>query len=87
MKFDRNEMLVFLRSGVCRVVFTKVNGEVRDMRCTLVRDMIPSDQAPKTNDDESVGTVATADVIRAFDLNANGWRSFKVANVTNFTTE
>lgn len=87
MKFDRDEMLVFLRSGVCRVVFTKVNGEERDMRCTLVRDMIPSDQTPKTADDESVGTVAPTDVIRVFDLNANGWRSFKVANVTNFTTE
>jgi hypothetical protein len=82
----REDMLVHLRSGVCRVVFTKVNGEERDMRCTLVRDMIPNDYAPKTtHDDDAVQP--SLDVIRVFDLNAGGWRSFKVANVTKFELE
>jgi hypothetical protein len=83
---SRDEMLVQLRSAVCRVVFTKVNGETRDMRCTLVRDMIPSDQTPKsTYDDDDLKS--SLDVIRVFDLNANGWRSFKVANVIKFEIE
>lgn len=83
---DRNEMLTQLRSAVCRVVFTKMNGEVRDMRCTLVRDMIPFDQVPKgVHDDDTAQP--TLDVIRVFDLNANGWRSFKIDNVTKFELE
>jgi hypothetical protein len=80
-------MLILLRSGVCRVVFTKVNGEARDMRCTLVRDMIPVDQTPKTVEAEAESGQPTLDVVRVYDLIANGWRSFKVANVTNFTAE
>ena len=82
---DRNEMLTLLRSGACRVVFTKVNGEIRDMRCTLVGDMIPSDQTPKTQTVEE--STQTDSVIRVFDLIANGWRSFKIDNVTLFEAE
>lgn len=80
-------MLVLLRSGVCQVLFTKVNGEERNMRCTLVRDMIPTDQTPNSVEATPDAEQPTSDVIRVFDLNANGWRSFKVANVTKFDTE
>lgn len=82
---NRDEMLAQLRSGVCRVVFTKVNGETRDMRCTLVRDMIPTDQQPMTLEEDKVQPAQ--DVVRVFDLVANGWRSFKVDNVTSFEIE
>lgn len=84
---NREEMLALLRSGVCQVVFTKVNGEERNMRCTLVRDMIPTDQTPNSVEATPDTEQPTSDVIRVFDLNANGWRSFKVANVTKFDTE
>lgn len=82
---NRDEMMIKLRSGVCRVVFTKVNGETRDMRCTLVRDMIPTNQQPTSSIEEN--TQPTQDVIRVYDLVANGWRSFKVDNVTSFENE
>jgi hypothetical protein len=81
----REEMLILLKSSICQVVFTKVNGETRDMRCTLVRDMIPTDMTPKIPDSEE--TKPNVDVIRVYDLTANGWRSFKVANVTSFGAE
>ena len=81
-----NEYITLLKSSVCKVTFTKVNGEVRNMRCTLVRDMIPQGSTPKVFDDEKVEASAK-EVIRAFDLTAQGWRSFKVANVTEFTVE
>lgn len=82
---ERDEMLVMLKAGVCKVTFTKVNGEKREMRCTLVRDMIPPESTPKLFDDEKLEN--TSDVIRVFDLDARGWRSFKIANVIEFKYE
>lgn len=84
---NREEMIVRLRSGVCNVSFTKVNGERRDMRCTLVRDMIPTDQQPTSAVTEETESQPNESVIRVFDLTANGWRSFKVDNVINFGIE
>jgi len=81
-----NEYIALLKSSVCKVTFTKVNGEVRNMRCTLLRDMIPQNSTPKAFDDEKV-EAGLSEVIRVFDLTAQGWRSFKVANVTEFTVE
>lgn len=78
---NREQMLELLRIHKCRVLFTKVNGEERDMTCTLKMSEVPEDQRPKTFAfDEEVNT----DVIRVFDINANGWRSFKVGNVKLF---
>lgn len=84
----REEMMVQLRSGVCNVSFTKVNGERRDMRCTLVRDMIPTEQQPTSSVvSEETESQPNESVIRVFDLTANGWRSFKVDNIINFGVE
>jgi hypothetical protein len=71
----REEMITALREGVCRVVFTKVNGETRDMTCTLETRNIPEESRPRTEGEYSDS------VIRVYDLNAAEWRSFKVANV------
>jgi hypothetical protein len=55
------------------------------MRCTLVRDMIPTDNTPKIVDPEEIKP--SGDAIRVFDLTANGWRSFKISNVISFGVE
>lgn len=77
----RDDMVAALRKGVCQVEFTKVNGDFRDMRCTLNDSYIPLELKPK--DDDS-GVQRTLDVIRVFDINAQGWRSFRVDNVVSF---
>lgn len=77
----REEMLLMLREGVCRVIFTKVNGEERDMKCTLETRNIPEELRPKT------GEKYSDEVIRAFDVNKSEWRSFKVANVISFVSD
>ena len=40
MEFYRDEMIRDLRESDCNVIFTKVNGEERDMICTLNPDKI-----------------------------------------------
>lgn len=71
----REEMIKVLREGICRVIFTKINGEERNMPCTLAIDLIPENHRPKnpSSYDESV--------IRAYNTEIGEFRSFKVANV------
>tara|TARA_B100000927_G_C16416902_1_gene449671 strand:+ start:670 stop:936 length:267 start_codon:yes stop_codon:yes gene_type:complete len=79
--YPRSEMVDMLRQKVCQVRFIKVNGEERDMQCTLKEDLIPGDKKPK---DDDQGVQATIGVIKVFDVDKQDWRSFKVDNVTKF---
>ena len=75
----RDEMVTELRARTCRVIFTKINGEERDMHCTLNVEFIPESKQPK-------GAKEYADnVIRAFDINKQEFRSFRVENVISFS--
>jgi hypothetical protein len=60
-----------LRDGEVVISFTKTDGTLRTMRCTLSEGKIPSEHAPK-------GTRApSGDAQPVFDLDAKGWRSFR----------
>ena len=67
------------------VTFTKVSGDVRVMTCTLDPSVVPPAPAPKAlAEGEMVkAKKENADVCSVWDINAQGWRSFRWANVTN----
>jgi hypothetical protein len=52
------------------------------MKCTLLSSHIPQDKQPK-------GTAGPIDesVVRVYDIIAEGWRSFVLANVISVETE
>lgn len=77
---SRDYLINHLRERVCVVSFTKVNGEKREMFCTLKEDAIPEDKRPQKD------ATYSDQVIRAFDVNKNEWRSFRVENVYAFNT-
>lgn len=79
---NREAIVEMLREGVVRVKFTKKDGEVRDMKCTLLSSHIPDDKQLK-------GTAGPIDesVVRVYDIVAEGWRSFLVSNVLSIETE
>ena len=77
MLFHRDEMLRDLRESNCNVKFTKVNGEERDMICTLNPDKIDYELKGKE-------TQPNNKVIRAWDVNKQAFRSFRVENVKYF---
>ena len=79
--YPRSEMVDMLRQQICQVRFIKVNGEERDMQCTLKEDLIPVEKKPK---DDDQGVQATIGVIKVFDIDQQDWRSFRVDNVTKF---
>ena len=81
-KINREDIVNRLKRGFVRVNFTKKDGEVRDMKCTLVSSLIPQEMLPKGEPNN-----ITESVIRAYDVDANGWRSFVVSNVNTVETE
>lgn len=67
-----------LSKDVRTIVFRKINGEIREMLCTLDPTIIPP--APKT----AVARMAQPkppNLISVWDVNANGWRSFYVDSI------
>lgn len=80
---SRNEMIEQLRLRECRVIFKKIDGEERDMKCTLQENVLPEKYRVRADDDKA-GQPSEA-VIRAWDVNKEAFRSFRVDNVVSFT--
>lgn len=79
---DREDIVDRLKQGLLEVTFNKVNGDERVMTCTLQEGVIP---AATKKDPLSLKKVreVNPEVVSVWDTNATGWRSFRVANVTN----
>lgn len=77
---DREEILQLLHERDVIVTFTKVNGEKRVMTCTLRESVLPS---PKKDDPLTQKKIRAInpEVCSVWDVNANGWRSFRWENV------
>jgi hypothetical protein len=82
---QREELITALKNNVCTVTFTKVNGEVRVMPCTLKEELIPAVKAVK----EAVvpdATIAVDTVLKpaisVWCTDASAWRSFRFDSVT-----
>jgi len=76
-QLTREYMIGELQKRVCRVIFTKVNGEERNMMCTLIEKVLPPMKGTERQKNEQV--------IRAYDTLKGEFRSFRVENVLSFT--
>ena len=83
----REQLSLLLHAGECVVEFTKVNGEVRSMPCTLNEALLPP-PVHVTNTDNPVDFPApkkekkqNPDVMSVWCLDKKEWRSFRIANV------
>jgi len=79
--YTKEEIQSELHKGVATVSFTKVNGETRIMECTLKRQLLPVVDMPKKKTDRV--KAPNDKVLSVWDVNAKGWRSFRVENVFN----
>ena len=77
-------MMQELQQRVCRVIFKKTNGEERDMQCTLQDDAIPAATKTDPLSQKKVRSI-NEEVIPVWDVNAQGWRSFRVDSVISFS--
>lgn len=84
---DKYTLKEQLKNGVVTVVFEKTDGSERTMRCTLSDNYVPQvlseydGQVPKNTRqiNDSVQPV--------WDIDAQGWRSFRIDSVKQVLTE
>lgn len=80
-----DEMKDFLQNSVSNVTFTKKNGDERIMKCTLMLEHLPlTEVKEKTENTEKTEKAVNTDVLAVWDLEAEGWRSFRLDSVKNF---
>jgi hypothetical protein len=73
-----------LLSDVVEVLFVKKDGTERRMVCTLKPDLLPA----QTDLEEAVQKkTPNPDVLAVWDLENQGWRSFRYDSVIGFTKE
>lgn len=72
-----------LKETLVEVVFTKADGTERIMHCTLNANVIPQ---PDTDDSKPKKVIKESpDVIRVWDTDKSGWRSFRWDSIKSFT--
>jgi hypothetical protein len=79
--FNRDTILKDLREYVIEITFTKVNGEQRNMRCTLRPDLLPPNYVNEITEEQTFHR-SNPDTIAAWDIQKGGWRSFRVDSVS-----
>jgi hypothetical protein len=74
MLYTKDMIREAARAGVIDVQFTKKDGSLREMRCSLQEQYLP----PLMGETE---TKDNPDVLAVWDLEAKGWRSFRIDSV------
>jgi hypothetical protein len=83
-KHELKEMLV---NGVVTVTFVKVDGTERTMKCTLLPEYLPTNVAPGQQLlTESLPKVENPNTISVWDIESQGWRSFRIDSVKTLLT-
>lgn len=75
----RKDIKTQLQSMVLNVTFTKADGTLRDMRCTLIPECLPPIKNTKKVEKENEETMIV------FDLEASDWRSFRMDSIKRIT--
>ena len=78
---DYNQLLDQLKNNVVEVTFNKLNGDKRVMTCTLIESYLPPATKNDAMSQKKVRELNT-EVMSVWDVNANGWRSFRLDRVT-----
>lgn len=73
----RDSLYNLLTEHECIITFTKVNGEIREMPCTLKAGIVPVQ--PITED--KIAKKPNPDVLNVWCTDKKEWRSFRIANV------
>jgi hypothetical protein len=78
---NRDELENKLKTNIMEVTFNKINGDKRVMTCTLSKEILPPATKKDPLTQEKIRKI-NEEVLSVWDTNANGFRSFRVANIT-----
>jgi len=70
----RIQLLAALHTSVCKVDFTKIDGEHRLMTCTLRSDILPT--LTESKKEPKIGST-----LSVWDVEKSAWRSFRLNQV------
>lgn len=76
---NKKEILDDLKEHICSVDFIKADGKKRTLNCTLKSDVVPAPKATNT-----VARPLNDEVVAVWDVDNNGWRSFRIDSVDSF---
>jgi S-adenosylhomocysteine hydrolase len=77
----REALKALVSTNHAEVTFVKKDGTDRTMICTTKSSSIPEDKQPVSESTLKENT----DILRVYDLENEGWRSFRVESVKSFT--
>jgi|15BtaG_2_1085339.scaffolds.fasta_scaffold00619_12 hypothetical protein len=80
---QKEQVIDQLKAGIVEVTFNKVNGDQRIMTCTLKADKLPEVKVNESTNKPKKVRKQNPDVCSVFDINAEGWRSFRWDKLTN----
>jgi hypothetical protein len=72
------EIRDLLAHGVSEITFTKINGEIRTMPCTLDNTLLPPQPLREFHETR----LYKPETLSVWCVDKSEWRSFRVANVT-----
>lgn len=78
---ERDELERKLKTSIMEVTFNKINGDKRVMTCTLSASQMPPATKKDPLTQEKVRKI-NEEVMSVWDTNAKGFRSFRMANIT-----
>lgn len=74
-----------LTTDIVTVTFTKKDGSKREMICTTIQDYLPKNSENPCS--EIILVPASPDIVTVWDLEQNGWRSFRFDSVKSIETD
>ena len=81
--YTQENIVEELHKGVCTVRFTKADGIVRSMHCTLNPTLAPN--MPEQLQETPKG-VSNPDVVAVWDTEIDSWRSFRIDSILEFNS-
>ena len=81
MIIEREKLEGQLRTSIMEVTFNKINGDKRVMTCTLNVSHLPPPTKKDPLTQEKIRKI-NEEVMSVWDTNAKGFRSFRMANIT-----
>lgn len=79
---NKNEMVEKLHEGICKVTFTKKNGENRVMNCTLKKEVLKETLGDSFKEESN--SMDTDEVVTVMDTDKGLFRRFRVDSVISF---
>jgi hypothetical protein len=74
---DRYELKETLSKGIMTVTFEKLDGTLREMRCTLQTEFLP----PQLLQEGAKPRAENPNVLSVWDIESHGWRSFRIDSI------